>query len=118
MVRKAAEIAFISRPNQQLEGSFEKLALNAEGFSARRNEIAHGIVYQIDQISFFRELLDNGTQHLRHFALIPPYYLGRKHNQGLPAYAYTLKSMLTIEQRLSLLVINLMDFRDTYVARC
>jgi hypothetical protein len=45
----------------------------AEEYADRRNEIAHGMVFRIDQITFFRERLKPQLLHREHWALIPPY---------------------------------------------
>jgi hypothetical protein len=46
-LQRTAERYFIGRPSQELEAFFGSLMYDARAFSARRNDIAHGVVRPI-----------------------------------------------------------------------
>ena len=97
----AADKHFRSCPCQRREGRLQELLREAEGYADRRNEIAHGIVFRIDQITFFRERLKPQLLHREHWALIPPLYASKAHYaSGMPGYAYTSISMERLAHRL------------------
>lgn len=107
-----AEEFFVSNPNQNREGEFHNLLANATGFANRRNDIAHGIVFQIDKITFFRDRLKPNLLKRDHFAVIPPLYAFRYANaEGFPKFAYTSKEMRTLERRLQKLHKAIEKFR-------
>jgi hypothetical protein len=54
---KVAEAHFRGSPCQKREGQFEELMRESLGYADRRNDIAHGIVFRIDEIALFREHL-------------------------------------------------------------
>ena len=112
MLRTKAETYFIARQNQELEGTFNCLTKAAEGFSDRRNEVAHGMVFPIHTVTFFRSKFapDIGTKE--QYAIIPPYYLLRKHDAtGAPMYAYTYRELRILEEKLLTLSEKLGEFR-------
>lgn len=98
--RKATEY-FIRTPSQFRESRFQLLLTEAKGYANRRNDIAHGMVFQIDQLTFFRERLKPKLLKRNHFALIPPLYAIRFHEQtGFPSFAYTSVEMNRLAARL------------------
>lgn len=100
-LRQKAQRYFIRNSNQAVEAQFGQLADACEGFSARRNDIAHGIAFRIDNIQFFRQILKPSLLHRPHYAIIPPlhaYRLATK--QGYPAFAYTSREMRQLAKRL------------------
>jgi hypothetical protein len=103
--------AFILRPNQSLEGNMRGLLDAAKAYSDRRNEVAHGIVFPVSELTYFRNAfcIANGDQE---WALIPPYYHVRKHaNDGAPAFAYASKELITFQDMLYELMDNIKSFR-------
>ncbi len=79
ILAEAARDYFIRNPDQELEGQLHALTIRAEGFSDRRNEIAHGIVFQLQRLSFFREQMDPSVRGKFQWGLIPPYHTSQKH---------------------------------------
>jgi hypothetical protein len=98
---KAAAPHFYSHPSQKSEGQFDEVLEQARLFADRRNDVAHGIVFRIDQITYFREQIKPQLLKREHYALIPPLYALKPHRAtGLPSYAYTSASMDRLSHRL------------------
>lgn len=78
MIREAAGVYFKypHNKNDELEAELTDVLRVAGNFSARRNEIAHGIVQP------WHENVA-GTSHFKGYALFPAYYATRK--RGLPS---------------------------------
>lgn len=111
LTRKADEF-FIKNPDQHRESKFCSLLAQARGYADRRNDIAHGIVFRIDPITFFRERIKATLLKREHYALIPPIYSFRHADvQGFPVYAYTSPEMKRLERRLWRLYKEIEDFR-------
>jgi hypothetical protein len=100
-LKAAAAKRFISKPCQHTEGTFEMTMEFVEGFSQRRNDVAHGMVLDVTKISFFRFRLPVAHRSLKNFLLIPPlYWLDRHDEIGRPEYAYSSKELLQIANSL------------------
>lgn len=113
ILAQAAKTYFISNPDQELEGQLYSLTQRAEGFSDRRNEIAHGIVFQLQRLTFFRESMDVSVRGKFQYGLIPPYHTLRKHAaDGSPLYAYTSVHLLKLEEDMSWLVADLESVQE------
>lgn len=94
---------FIANPSQHSEGHFERLIEQARGFADRRNEIAHGIVFPVHTVSYFVSVM-NLPAGVR-WALVPPYYLLRKHDErGAPVFIYTSAELNSLAKTLLKLV--------------
>jgi hypothetical protein len=100
-LRTAADSHFRAQPSQKREGEFHALMQEAAGYAARRNDIAHGLVMRIDEITVFRQHLKPQLLKREHYALIAPLYASKAHRpDGLPAYAYTSASMERLANRM------------------
>lgn len=100
-LRAVADSHFRIRPCQKREGEFHGLMQEALGYAARRNDIAHGLVMRIDEITVFRQHLKPNLLKREHYALIAPLYASKAHRpDGLPAYAYTSVSMERLARRM------------------
>jgi len=98
-VAKAAQTHFCSNPCQRREGQVDELLEEARRYAERRNDVAHGIVFRIDEIALFRQHLKPQLLKREHYALIAPLYASKAHNDsGLAAYAYTSASMEQLAQ--------------------
>jgi hypothetical protein len=100
-LRKAANEWFTKSAHQGLEGDFDKICLYVEGFSTRRNEIAHAVVFPTDFLSFFLDSRNGQTPKVRRWAVIPPYYLGRKHQEttNVPSFVYSTPQLRLLTSR-------------------
>jgi hypothetical protein len=100
---KLAQISctyFIRRPCQKMEGVFEKLLCDGRNFSARRNDIAHGVVrgmpgspdvmIKVDDPAD-QPILQIGFQWI---LVPPPYSVKRLSAGGVPAYTFTAADIL------------------------
>jgi hypothetical protein len=68
----------------------------------RRNEVAHGILFDIEPITAFRMRLHPSALGKPNYGIIAPYYALRQHDQdGLPNYAYTSASMKQLFLRMA-----------------
>lgn len=116
-LRQTAATRFQTKPDQTMEGEFDRVCAHAESFSFRRNEVAHGIVMRVDQITFFRNAFNaQGDKWL--YACIPPIYAFRNQDtDGNPTWAYTFANMTTLEGRLIQLVIEAGEFRELLAKR-
>ncbi|MET0528535.1 MAG: hypothetical protein ABW003_09360 [Microvirga sp.] len=87
--RKADEF-FIRKPSQEREGKFASIICQLRFFASRRNEVAHGIVFDVQKIKAFTEHFHRSVRGKPQYALIAPYHQLKQHApDGLPAYAYT-----------------------------
>jgi len=112
-LERRAEKHFIAHPNQRREGEFRNLLSDCRNYAERRNDIAHGMVFRIDRITWFREQLKPKLLKREHYALVPPLYAIRYATQkGYPAFAYTSKEMIRIGQRLVKLRHSIAEFRE------
>lgn len=111
-----ADAYFRRNCNQNRESDFEALLMQVTGYVARRNDIAHGILFRIDNLSFFRREIEEDQQHRPHYAIIPPLYALRWHKTGLPDFAYTSVEMLQILRRLERVYLTVENFRHSILA--
>jgi hypothetical protein len=99
-LKRKAEQYFRANPCQIKEAKFDKLIISVTGYADRRNDVAHSILFQIDRITFFRGRIKPNLLRRDHFAVIPPLYSDKKHQGGLPAFAYTSVEMNRLGNRL------------------
>lgn len=86
---RTADAHFIRCPDQHTEGEFQNIVAACHGFSARRNEVAHGIVMNVANIAFFRTKIPILDQSKVQALLVPPFHLLRSHDSnGFPLFAY------------------------------
>lgn len=112
-LKNRAEKYFQRNCNQDLEGAFYELIVRARGYSGLRNDVAHGIAFRIDEITFFRRRIKPKLLKREHYALIPPLYAYRKADQnGLPIYAYTSREMNRMFVSIQKLQYDVMRFRE------
>ncbi len=107
-----ADEFFVKSPNQNRECEFHSLTIQAEGYAGRRNDIAHGMLFQIDQLTYFRDRIKANLLKRTHYAIIPPLHAFRATSaDGFPSYAYTSREMLHLVQRLWALQQSTEKFR-------
>jgi hypothetical protein len=116
-LRQLAEKHFIATPTQDLEGIFDGLANAAEGFGSRRNEVAHGIVCPVQNISFFMGHFGQHVGGKPQYLLIPPYYTVRNHQDGLPLYSYSSIELSALTQHLLILLERVRAYRRDLLNR-
>ena len=97
----AAHSYFRANCCQHHEGDFDALMRRCLGFSARRNDVAHGVV---DFLNLHWEL-DAGGEHMNAYAidwaLFPPHYDPKRHTPSNdPEYAYSSSEMNPITEEL------------------
>jgi hypothetical protein len=98
MIAAAAEVYFHDHPDEGLQQKFNDALKAAIGFSARRNEIAHGIVQQLKKAP---------NQSLGFF-LRPPFYNSSKVKWGFgPIYRYDSKTIKAFQDGFVQTVIEL-----------
>lgn len=90
-LQHAAERYFLAHPSQDVEGEFCRLMRLATGYSARRNDIAHGhslpIQWTVDPAAR-PSLLSIAGHH--EWCLVPPHFSAKKFTgKNRPAYAFT-----------------------------
>jgi hypothetical protein len=112
-LERAAERYFTNHPNQVSEGKFGCLSRAATGFADRRNEVAHGFVFQVDGISFFITRFENDSPQ---WALIPSFYAGRAHahidgDDFGPTYAYCYRQLWRLTASLETLSTQIRMYR-------
>ena len=119
IARLAASKWFIEAPDQHAEAGFDHLAFSAEKFAERRNEVAHGIVFRVQNMTYFRNRFGLSADRRSVFALIPPLYTLRKHDNatGMPTYAYASVELQTLTDRLLSLVVDTRSYREAFFGR-
>ncbi len=112
ILKRKAEDYFVKNPDQGVESEFDRLLTEAKGYSERRNDIAHGVLFPIHEITLFRERIKPDRLHRPHYAIIPPLYASRFHKAGLPDFAYTSVEMGRLTTRTHRLTQRLVTFRS------
>jgi hypothetical protein len=99
-LRKAGEAYFRSEPHQTHEGTFDAICAAAEGFAGRRNEVAHGVVFFVNNLPGIRKRFDLRDDR-KQFLLIPPLFAHRNHGpDGLPSWGYAFEELWELMARM------------------
>ena len=114
MLDQIGKAYFMANCGQAREGDFDKLLVLARNYSARRNDIAHGIVFRVNDITFFRQRIRPDRLHRNHYILIPPLYAKRSHSTGLPDFAYTSTEMHRIQRRIENLRMEIRRYLKSF----
>jgi hypothetical protein len=112
---KTVEPYFIPRCNQNLEINLEiqlhQIIAEANAFVDRRNDVAHGTVFQINLLDFYRTRLTR--PEMQQYAVIPPYHMIRSHgDDGFPLYGYTHETLLNLVQQMEPLRQRIIELRE------
>jgi hypothetical protein len=86
---RVAEGFFVSIRNQDLEGEFDSLLDKVRLYADRRNDIAHGRVWDIEWFIRRPGVLPDPNIRFQ-FCVVPPDYKGKLFNpNNMPLYVYT-----------------------------
>jgi hypothetical protein len=117
LVRRAADAYFVQVCDQSIEGDFDQLQHRCIGFSARRNDIAHGIVNAmntVDKVNLATGMVDiYGSE----WAVFPPYYDPKRHREddlGMVEFGYTVDDMMQLIRHLNDLHTDLRAFGEKH----
>ena len=113
ILRRSAGDFFVCHPAQDLEAVFDAVAVTVEGFSERRNEVAHGAVFDISSLPKYPLAQRNGAQ----FAVVPPYHTAKKYEDDTPTYAYTSAELAELVTRLREALGGIHRFRQLLLER-
>ena len=95
LLQNAAESFFKKHPSQELEGEFAEIIRLANGFSFRRNDIAHGrarFSHWVLNPSSMETLLNLAPNV--HWCVIPAHFKGNKFTEdNQPAYIFTAREI-------------------------
>jgi hypothetical protein len=109
-----SERYFTKNCNQAHEAEYAKLLVAAVGFSARRNEVAHGIVINVAGIAYFKMRMPLLDPNKVQTVVIPPYYTIRFHDPGgFPSYAYNKLQLEGLAVKLREVEIAIRQFRES-----
>lgn len=110
---RSANQFFIGWPHQGAEGEYTSLVATAMGFANRRNDVAHGMVMNIENIVFFQQQVPGLDRSKPQFLLVPPFHILRNHDAatGMPSYAYNSAQLAELFSRLLDLVEAIRQFR-------
>lgn len=101
IIADAACRHFARCPHQSFEAEFDRLGALLNGFSDRRNEIAHGVVSRADHVQWFREHLEVEVRSRPNYMVLPPFHWKAKRGpDGFPSFAYTSRELLELGERL------------------
>lgn len=105
---------FVRCPDQEGEGGFDRLVAHLVGFSDRRNDVAHGIVFPVQRLNLINQHFDKDLRDQKQWALIPPYHTIRHHSSdGVPLYVYTSVELRELSDGLIYLNYVVDLFRNT-----
>jgi hypothetical protein len=83
----------------------------------RRNEVAHGIAFNIERITAFANHLAPDARGKQQYAVIAPYHCLKQHNQdGLPAFAYTRDTLEILVATMATVYAEIDRFRKSILA--
>lgn len=100
-LQRVAEKFFVSCCNQDSEASLATLLKVARQFADRRNEIAHGVLFNAAHWPDLKEAADpSGAVRGDAFVVIPAFHIDRYHNEELPKYAYSSKEIAFLRRNL------------------
>lgn len=112
-LKAEAHKLFCVRHHQEIEGQFDRLAVAVEGYSGRRNDVAHGIVQMVQYFEFFRSSAESLAPRTRYWMLLPAYYKWPDHSlEAFPSYAYNSIMLNDLAARLGVLYSELAEFRE------
>jgi hypothetical protein len=105
---------FARYPSQSVERQFYKLLERAIGYSGRRNDVAHGFVFAVQETSYFKIRLGQfPPTHTNIWLLVPPAYALEKYMGTVrPPYAYSSTELNALAKNLNELSSDLQAFRD------
>ena len=111
-LQEMADRYFILQPNQRFESTFDLLDAHANGFSERRNDVAHGIVFDVKTLEFFTNRFPPNLRNKTVYLLIPPLHTIRHHGaDGFPVYAYNYALLMHLAIALEQLKHLFRDFK-------
>lgn len=117
VLNQKAEAYFVNHPCQKMEGEFSRIVIAATGFSARRNDVAHGIVMNVAGIRFFQNRISMLDPSTIQTVLVPPFHILRSHDGvGMPSYAYNKNQLEQLALRLHELELAIREFRVALVS--
>ncbi|TIX70770.1 MAG: hypothetical protein E5V25_09390 [Mesorhizobium sp.] len=104
---------FCIKPHQDHEGALDALITACKGFADRRNEVAHGMVMNVQTFMFWQEKLKWAVPNVPQLLVVPPYYLLRKHDSsGMPGFGYSSVELTALTTRLRELSWSIDDFNS------
>lgn len=102
-VRIAADHHFMTSPNQNHEGDFDLLMEDLSSAADRRNEVAHGVVYEISTSKNLTKHMDPIPDGQDAHVLMPPFYSFRRFEGDTPTFMYARSDL----KKLSVQILNL-----------
>lgn len=104
---------FCKRHNQEIEGDFDTISAVVEGYSGRRNDVAHGIVQNVNYYAFFTDKAGPLVPFTNYWLILPALYKWPGNSlQASPPFAYNSVMLEDLVRSLSEVYAGLTDLRE------
>jgi hypothetical protein len=113
-LQKVSDAYFVNCPDQTKESELARLLDIASRYSERRNEVAHGIVMEVQTLKYFASRMPFSPRGVPQNLVVPPFYTVRNHrDDGMPKYAFSRHQMIVLSKNMYKFNEEIVTFRKS-----